>query len=170
MKINKNVHFLILLAFIIVFVVIYLYYTITDVKKLAVELKKNTQDIQSIATTLTTLNKSINDLKSQSTIITPNEFNIQEDVEVDADVEEEDTHDDMKKLLLQIDEDEPEEESEEESEEEQPAEPEPEEQQPEESIIDLKLLKLDELRNICKTNNISSKGSKDQLISRLSSL
>ena len=63
LKLNKGLHFNILTIFAIVFVCVYLYYTISDLKKVAVEVKKHSQDITNIATSLATLNKHIEDLK-----------------------------------------------------------------------------------------------------------
>ena len=47
-KLNKSTHMLILMTFTIVFVVVYMYYTIKDVKKMYTEVKKHEQDIQNL--------------------------------------------------------------------------------------------------------------------------
>lgn len=70
LKLNKGLHFNILTIFAIVFVCVYLYYTISDLKKVAVEVKKHTQDITNIATSLATLNKHIEDLKKKGSAST----------------------------------------------------------------------------------------------------
>lgn len=49
MKISSSTHLTILVTFALIFVVIYLYYTITDVRKMSVELKKVTQDVQTLS-------------------------------------------------------------------------------------------------------------------------
>lgn len=63
LKVNKSVHFNILTIFAIVFVCVYLYYAISDLKKIAVEVKKHGQDIANIVASLTTLSKEVGDLK-----------------------------------------------------------------------------------------------------------
>jgi hypothetical protein len=65
LKLNKSVHFNILTIFAIVFVCVYLYYTISDVKKIAIEVKKHSQDIANMITSLTTLSKEMADLKKK---------------------------------------------------------------------------------------------------------
>lgn len=66
LKLNKSVHFNILCIFAIVFVCVYLYYTITDVKKIAVETKKNAQDVQNLITSIATLTKEVGELKKRA--------------------------------------------------------------------------------------------------------
>jgi len=65
-KLDKSIHFNILTIFAIVFVCVYLYYTISDLKKIAVEVKKHSQDITNIITNLATLNKDIADIKKNN--------------------------------------------------------------------------------------------------------
>ena len=71
---NKSVHFNILTVFAIVFVCVYLYFAISDMKKLAVEVKKNAQDVTSIVTTLGTLTKELSELKKKVTSTTAPNF------------------------------------------------------------------------------------------------
>jgi len=59
MKINSSTHMTILVTFALVFVVIYLYYTITDVRKMSVELKKASQDIQTLSTSVAKLSNDV---------------------------------------------------------------------------------------------------------------
>ena len=66
LKLNKSVHFNILCIFAIVFVCVYLYYTIIDVKKIAVETKKNAQDVQNLITSIATLTKEVSELKKKA--------------------------------------------------------------------------------------------------------
>jgi hypothetical protein len=49
----------ILVTFALVFVVIYLYYTINDVRKMSVELKKVTQDVQTLSTSFAKLSNDL---------------------------------------------------------------------------------------------------------------
>lgn len=198
MKINKSIHFMILLTFAIVFVVFYLYYTINDVKKLSIELKKTSQDVQTIATNLASINKTITELKTSCAVsvkqVVTNPVNVvvkdrantlidtdpsvenDEEDEEDEDEENDITHNDMKKLLLnEIDDDDDDDDI---SEDEVIFEIIPEEssvkqiiteEESDEEIddIDLKSLKLDQLKVLCKKKGVSCKGTKDQLISRL---
>lgn len=70
LKLNKSVHFNILCIFAIVFVCVYLYYTISDVKKIAVETKKNSQDVQNLITSIATLTKEVGELKKKAAVCT----------------------------------------------------------------------------------------------------
>ena len=63
MKISSSTHMTIIFTFAIVFVALYLYYTITDVRKMSVELKKTTQDLATMTTTVAGLTKDINEIK-----------------------------------------------------------------------------------------------------------
>ena len=65
LKLNKAVHFNILTIFAIVFVCVYLYYTIADIKKIAIEVKKHSQDITNIITSLGTITKELGELKKK---------------------------------------------------------------------------------------------------------
>jgi hypothetical protein len=49
----------ILVSFAIVFVGLYLYYTINDVRKMAVDLKKVTQELNALTTTVTSISKDL---------------------------------------------------------------------------------------------------------------
>lgn len=69
LKLNKSVHFNILCIFAIVFVCVYLYYTIADVKKIAVETKKNSQDVQNLITSISTLTKEVTELKKRCSVV-----------------------------------------------------------------------------------------------------
>lgn len=66
MKINSTTHMTILFTFALVFVVIYLYYTITDVRKMSAELKKVTQDIQTLTATVSKLNNEVAEVQKLS--------------------------------------------------------------------------------------------------------
>jgi len=66
LKLNKGIHFNILTVFAIVFVCVYLYYTISDLKKIAVEVKKHSTDIANIVNNLAILNKDFGELKKKA--------------------------------------------------------------------------------------------------------
>ena len=58
MKINTSTHLTILFTFAIIFVVIYLYYTIMDVRKISLDIKKLSQDITKLNNELTEIKKT----------------------------------------------------------------------------------------------------------------
>ena len=100
-KINKSVHVMILLTFAIIFIVIYMYYTINDVKKLGLEMKKNSQDIQNIVSTLNNLNKSIHELKVSSSQLNQIKQVVTSPVP-DEDDEKEEDDEDKKTLIMNL--------------------------------------------------------------------
>jgi len=57
MKLNKSVHFNLLCVVAIVFVCVYLYYTISDVKKVAIEVHKHSDELAVLAKELAELKK-----------------------------------------------------------------------------------------------------------------
>lgn len=187
---------MILFSFALVFIVVYLYYTINDVKKLGIEVKKNAQDLQALAKSLA---KQVSEkqvcekpAKTNETVVIQDSgksVKIVTEDDDDDDIEEEITPEEMKKLLNEIptddDDDEDdvpeaiadavdeehavEEEVEEEAEEEIKEAVEPEEVV-EDTLEQLKKLKLEELKTLCKNNNVPIKGTKEQLIARLVAL
>jgi hypothetical protein len=66
MKINSSTHITILVTFALIFVVIYLYYTITDVRKLSLELKKVSVDVQTLSNSFTKLNGELLEVQKAS--------------------------------------------------------------------------------------------------------
>lgn len=206
-KFNKSTHLMILFTFAIIFVVLYLYYTINDVKRMSNELKKITSDVQKINLDIQGLNGALNNLNlatnnlivqkqshqnttasvqvvakpvnnSQSCQIKQSSTALINDLE-DDDEDDDATSVNTEELKNIINENDGEEEEEKSSESEK-----------KESIIptdgvsdadesddndDLKLeetvdfhkLKYEELKDLCKKKGISTKGTKDQLISKL---
>ena len=175
LKLNKSVHFNILCIFAVVFVCVYLYYTIVDVRKIAVEVKKNGQDLANVITSFAVLTKEVSELKKKAAAVCSIKVpeitvtdaaaaaHVEEDEEeadmaaavaeaLNADTESVNT-DDVKNLLNDMPDDEP------------------------EDTPDLKLLSGDELksqsiellRSYCKLNGINARGSKDTLIARIQS-
>ena len=121
MKINGSTHMTILISFAIVFVGLYLYYTISDVRKMAVDFKRLSVEVSTLTTNVTTLVKDVSTLQ-QSGVDVAKMFNMNEmltkelngllKVEVvqqavvddDDDVESVDTSD-IKKMLNDDDDD-----------------------------------------------------------------
>ena len=173
LKLNKSIHFNILCIFAIVFVCVYLYYTITDVKKIAVEVKKHGQDIANIITSLATITKELGDLKKKAAacsvggvcqikpVITAQE--VLETVEEEEQDDDSVNTDEVKNLLSDIPDDE--------------GTPDVAQDILEEesstknyksmSVEELKQEKYDDLKEYCKTNGINAKGTKDVLIQRI---
>jgi hypothetical protein len=59
MKLNASTHLTIIFTFALIFVVIYLYYTIIDVRKVSSDLNKITKELQSLSTSVSKLNNDI---------------------------------------------------------------------------------------------------------------
>lgn len=166
---------MILSAFVMVFVVVYLYYTINDVKRLSLEVKKNTtdiskltQDIQNAMNVLTNLNNDVMAVKGKNIQceLPPPKAEVQ--VLHDDDAESEQSSVDSEILQKIIVGDESDEEEKEQDEEEvvtiEPTD-DPIVQKP-----DFKTMKYEELREEAKRRGVSTKGTKDQLIVRLEAL
>ncbi len=174
LKLNKSIHFNILCIFAIVFVCVYLYYTITDVKKIAVEVKKHGQDITNIITSLATITKELGDLKKKAAVCSTSGVckiapvvTAQEVVEHEVQEDNESVNtDEVKNLLSDIPDDEgnvddPQDVLEEE------LESTTVKDYKSMSVEELKLEKYDDIKEYCKTNSINAKGTKDVLIQRI---
>lgn len=196
-KLNKTTHLMILFTFAIVFIVIYLYYTIGDVKKMSSEVKRLTadvsrlnQDVQNILGNLKvgvpTCNvpavqqkpQQVQPVVVQPVVPQPVKAPVQQPAVVN-DSESDDEDDDassvnteeLKKIINDVEEDveEDDEEGVDEAEKisvedggntEAPKTSVPSEEQ-------LKKMKYDDLKEVCKAHGVSTKGTKDQLISKL---
>jgi hypothetical protein len=183
LKITKSTHLIILSVLSMIFVMIYLYYMIQDIKKMDTEIKrisgetvKITQDIQNLVTTISTFNKDLASLKKPNVqcIITPG-TNGQcsqggQGGQCDqSDIESVGTEDIQK--ILGDDESEAavDAEAEADAEVETAAEAEPEAPVPSSAELEesLKKKKYEEIKELCKNKGISQKGTKDQLIAKL---
>lgn len=180
LKLNKSIHFNILCIFAIVFVCVYLYYTITDVKKIAVEVKKHGQDITNIVTSLATITKELGELKKKAVacsaasnicqvkpVITAQEVveTIQEESEPDDD--DSVATEEVKHLLSDIPDDEGNDDTAPDVLEEEFLEETSAKDYKSMSVEELKHEKYDNLKEYCKNNNINAKGTKDVLIQRI---
>jgi hypothetical protein len=198
---------MILVAFAIIFIVLYLYYTINDVKKISNELKKLSTDIQKINLDIQGLNSSLNNINLatnnliiQKQSLTPPPTSLQvlsknnqaNQVIFHHDDEDEDDDEDdatsvnteeLKKIINDTDETIPPEleDTKLKSTPENIKKDSNEEDQDDnfdniEKIDttlekpDLHKLKYEDIRDLCKRKGISSKGTKDQLISKLQGL
>ena len=156
-KINKTTHIMILSTFALIFVVVYLYYTINDVKKLSVEVKKNAADItkltlevQNAMSVITNLNKDVLEVKGQS--VCNKRF---EDLKDDAQSEQSSVDSEMLKKIIVGEEDEE-------------TEVKAVETVAAETTPDFQNMKYEELRDELKRRGMSTKGTKLDLIARLS--
>lgn len=171
-KLNKATHILILMTFTIVFVVVYMYYMIRDVKKIYTEVKTHSAEIAS----LKSLGNDIQEVKAvisgmmasgppmvaeamfmqqflpsaasapapiSTTVVSSSPACDNDDVDSVA-------TEDIKKLV--DDDDEPD------------VKEEPTQIPPAVTEESLKKMKLDEIKEVCKSLNISTKGSRDTLI------
>jgi hypothetical protein len=179
LKLNKSIHFNILCIFAIVFVCVYLYYTITDVKKIAVEVKKHGQDIPNIVTSLATITKELGELKKKAAacsvggvcqvkpVITAQEVVEQEEPESEPDDDDSVATEDVKHLLSDIPDDEGNDDTAPDVLEEEFLEETSAKDYKSMSAEELKHEKYDDLKEYCKNNNINAKGTKDVLIQRI---
>lgn len=89
MKINTTTHLTILFTFAIIFVVIYLYYTIIDVRKISLDVKKLSQDIAKLNNELTEIKKTsadVNKMFNMNDVLTQelnSILNMQPDIKIE---------------------------------------------------------------------------------------
>lgn len=196
-KLDKKTHLTILFTFAVVFIVIYLYYTIRDVRKVQVDVKKLQDELAVVKTLSTTVgamkaeieemkntkhvraNIDIANLPAPSTVVSVQEA-VQETVQeesVEADVQEEDdvssvNTDEIRDILDGEDEEEePHKEDEDDTEvsDEQEGAVEEVDGTPGQtkSPEELKNMKVDELKELCRSYNLSTKGNKNDLLVRV---
>jgi len=90
MKINTSTHLTILFTFAIIFVVIYLYYTIIDVRKISLDIKKLSQDITKLNNELTEMKKTsvdVNKMFNMNDVLTQelnSILNMQPDIKIEG--------------------------------------------------------------------------------------
>lgn len=172
MKIPKTVHLLIIVVFILVFVALYLYNLINDIKRINNEVKKLTNDVQQISKDLnnlvtisSSLNRDVFDLKSSTCKIPIQSAQVkEEEVEKKSVVSEEyiesddDTSvntDELKKIIT-------------ENEGENDVDNEEDEiHVTEKSLTDFENMSYLELKELCKQKGLNTKGTKEALKSRL---
>lgn len=182
-KLNKSTHMLILMTFTIVFVVVYMYYMIRDVKKIYAEVNKHGQDIASLQKVSNEIQEIKNVIASLSapTLMTaepifmppfppqpihPSETHCQipsaapvatvKETEPKEDTHEDDiastTTEDIKKLVEGVDD---------------ADEPSVEEQVNQLTEEQVKKMKFEEIKDLCKKFNISTKGTKESLAAKI---
>lgn len=191
LKLNKTTHIMIITSVAVLLIAFYLYHTINDLKRLNVEVKKLSTDLQNA---VGTMSKEINDLKAKDVISFPVVSQVQrESIEsrdpqvpqVEAtEIKEQDDDtssvntDELKKIINEGEDAKSDAQSEIEGVEgfvngneevEGVTETEVTEQQPSELFIKeaLDKKKLPELKELCRQKNLDTKGTKEQLISRL---
>ena len=178
-KLNKTTHMMILMTFTIVFVVVYIYYVIRDVKKIHGDVKKQSVEITGLASEIQEIKSVVSGMLASppplqmmpmpvpvpmptpAPVKVPVAVAVAVAVEKDEDEEEDVASvatDDIKKLVE--DEEEPEAEAGEEADTEVASADAFTEEQ-------LKKLKLDEIKEICKNLGVNAKGNRDVLIARI---
>lgn len=191
-KLNKNTHMMILMTFTVVFVVVYMYYAIRDIKVIYSDVKKMEADITTLKTKQEALENETKVIKQLISSVPPPQqqpMPMQEVFEMvfpvpkmpvtqhAVIVQEEDNDsvstEDIKKLVPD-DEEEPEQPTLETPEPvaEAVKELEPVIESQEEPVKtysedELKKMKFEEVKDICKKMNVNTKGSKEVLISRI---
>ena len=176
-KLNKTTHMMILMTFTIVFVVVYIYYVIRDVKKIHGDVKKQSVEITGLASEIQEIKSVVSGMLASppplqmmpmpvpmpapAPVKVPVAVAVAVAVEKDEDEEEDVASvatDDIKKLVE--DEEEPEAEAGEEADTEVTSPDAFTEEQ-------LKKLKLDEIKEVCKKFGLNAKGNRDVLIARI---
>lgn len=191
MKINRSTHFMILVLFAIAFVVIYLYYTIKDVKKIHAEIARLSNDVlqltQSITNITNTLINQAAPLASSAAVCmapfaqtssTQGINKVQVTIPVGT-VDEAETGSvsgdsvataEMHKIIESIDEVEDTHETQEAEQVDVQTAPQSVMSTNTQSPLDVKQLKslpYDALKKYCKDNGLDSKGTKDALVARI---
>lgn len=147
-KIDKSTHLLILFTFAIIFVVVYLYYTIIDVRKIQKELKTLSEDVLALKKLQAQENQATLHEEEQKRVI-PIVLATETEPELDFEVDEDESvHTEEVQAVLDVEEQDVSEEL-------------PEQE------LDLSALKYDELRDLCKKLNLNQRGTKEVLLKRL---
>jgi hypothetical protein len=188
MKLNRLTHFMIIVFFAITFVVVYLYYTIKDVKKITNEVQKLSKDVLTLSQSISSITSTLltqtpvcyaptqQNLNASNIQVTqkPNQPNeVQDDASSEA-------VDDLHKIIETIDDESPQEENMDilhvdeepciegiegiETTENEPS------STPPTTRPDAKTLKglsYEALKKYCKENKIDIKGNKEALISKI---
>lgn len=198
-KMDKKTHLTILFTFAVLFIVIYLYYTIRDVRKAQVDIKKLQDElsvVKVLATTVGSLQTDIEDIKNTKhirtnidvcTLAPPSQVieakepvSLQETNDHD-DVSSVDTEEIRDILDGEDNEEDGDTEDNESSEDNENSESNEETEQDKEGDVtevaekniptttpeSLKNMKVDELKDLCRSYNIPSKGNKNDLLVRI---
>jgi hypothetical protein len=171
-KLNKYLHMLILMTFTIVFIVVYLYYIVRDMKRMYQDFKKQAADVQTLQATVSEIKTAVEMVMygagpavttaaiavTATETVSPPMTNHIGNVDTES-VESED----IRKLVEDGDDAE---------EDAPPLVPEAKEEDVtahEHPLTkdEVMSMKLDQLKEVCKKNNISAKGSRETLITRI---
>jgi len=151
MKLNKNTHFFIITTFAIVFIIVYLYYTITDVRRLSTDVARLSRDLTLLTDTVKAQKQEVVTETHPLLIQVPASPKAQEEEPIDitkilSDIshEEESVTDTGKQEDTKQD-----------------------ESKKEEEPTDFSNMKYEDLKDLCKKNNLSTKGTKAELTQRL---
>lgn len=183
MKFNKLTHFMIIVFLAVTFIVIYLYYTIKDVKKISADVQKLSKDVLSLSQSISSITSSLLTHapvcyapSTGSTTLNPpppiTPPNVQITVQQSFQPDDESVVDDLHQIIETIDDETTKEDTEGNvdiltvSEEKEVAEKEDQEQ-PKIDAKELKNLSYEALKKYCKEHGIDSKGNKDALISKI---
>lgn len=145
-KIDKSTHLLILFTFAIIFVVVYLYYTIMDVRKMQKEIKTLSEDVLALKKEQAHENQIV--LQEEEKKVIPIVLATEIDDEISS------VHTEEIQEVLCVDE-----------------EIDFDETAPvlEESVpsVEFSTMRYDDLKDLCKKHNLNQRGTKEALIKRL---
>ena len=172
-KLNKYLHMLILMTFTIVFIVVYLYYIVRDMKRMYQDFKKQAADVQTLQATVSEIKSAVEMFLyggapaaaaiAVTTVCAPATEAVAQPTAAISNIDAESVEsEDIRKLVEDGDD-----EAADEAAEEAPLSSQPDEQQPPLTKDEVMSMKLDQLKEVCKKNNISTKGSRETLINRI---
>lgn len=194
MKFNRLTHFMIIVFLAVTFIVVYLYYTIKDVKKISTEVQKLSKDVLALSQSISSITST---LLSQAPVcyaptsteakvqqaVQSNASNIQVTLQGEAVYDDEsDAVDDLHQIIQTIDDENTpattpanidilqlQSDENTPSKEETPTEKEQPENKKKPTIDakDLKNLSYESLKKYCKDHGIDAKGNKEALISKI---
>lgn len=172
-KLDKSTHMMILFTFALVFVVIYLYYTITDVRKMQRDIVRLSGEVSALTQAAASASQSAAPKAVPLPPAAPF-VQVKECTTIDEDEEDDDSvsTEDIKATLDTHEEDEKEEVNVEEVVIEEVSLPQPHQEEGPKMHqgVDLNKLKFEEIKDMCRAKNIKIQGSKEVLIKRLMDL
>ena len=174
-KLNKYLHMLILMTFTIVFIVVYLYYIIRDMKRMYQDFKKQAADVQTLQATVSEIKSAVEMVLygtgtapaaaaiAVTTVCAPAPEAVSMPPAAIDNIDTESVESEDIRKLVEDGDDEVAEEAKEEAKEDASSD-EPEHPLTKDEVTSMK---LDQLKQVCKKHNISTKGSRETLINRI---
>ena len=185
MKFNRLTHFTIIVFLAVTFIVIYLYYTIKDVKRISTEVQKLSKDVLSLSQSISSITSTLltqapvcyapiaTSVPTNSVNITAVNTGSAQEASHDSDIQADDvseTADDLHKIIETIDDEEHKDRKvdiTELTDKEISMETQRDHDLSRLDVKDLKALPYDTLKKYCKERGIDAKGTKETLISKI---